>query len=59
MSVQADGSLDVVFEAAQRAVAPGQSIVLYQGDECLGGAVIAATDARLGTLPAAAGSRAA
>ena len=58
VAVQPDGSLEVVFEVAQRAVAPGQSVVLYRGDECLGGAVIAATDARLGTLPAA-GSRAA
>ncbi|RBK86124.1 tRNA 2-thiouridine(34) synthase MnmA, partial [Xanthomonas oryzae pv. oryzae] len=31
----------------QRAVTPGQSLVLYDGKECLGGAVIAATDAPL------------
>ena len=34
-------SLEVVFDAPQRAVTPGQSIVFYRGRECLGGAVIA------------------
>jgi tRNA-specific 2-thiouridylase len=59
VAVRADGGLDVHFAEPQRAVAPGQSIVLYDGDACLGGAVIAATDARLGALAADAGSRAA
>ena len=31
---------EVVFDQAQRAVAPGQSIVFYHQGECLGGAVI-------------------
>jgi tRNA-uridine 2-sulfurtransferase len=43
--------LEVRFEAPQRAVAPGQSIVFYRGRECLGGAVIAAG---IPVLPAAA-----
>ena len=29
-----------VFETAQNAVTPGQSLVLYDGDECLGGGII-------------------
>ncbi len=33
------------FDAPQRAVAPGQSAVLYAGSECLGGGVIEGTDA--------------
>lgn len=35
------------FEQPQRAVTPGQSVVLYDGEVCLGGAVIAASDAPL------------
>jgi tRNA-specific 2-thiouridylase len=42
-----DGGLEVAFERPQRAVTPGQSVVLYRADECLGGAVIDATDAPL------------
>jgi len=40
-----DGTLDVLFDEPQRAVTPGQSLVLYADDVCLGGAVIAKTDA--------------
>jgi tRNA-specific 2-thiouridylase len=46
VTVRADGSLHLRFDAAQRAVTPGQSVVLYENDECLGGAVILHTDAR-------------
>jgi tRNA-specific 2-thiouridylase len=35
-----DGTLIVNFEEPQRSVAPGQFAVFYDGDRCLGGAVI-------------------
>jgi tRNA-specific 2-thiouridylase len=34
------GHLDVRFDKRQKAVAPGQFVVFYDGDLCLGGAVI-------------------
>ena len=39
------GQLELEFEQPQRAVTAGQSVVLYAGDECLGGAVIERCDA--------------
>jgi tRNA-specific 2-thiouridylase len=36
----ADDRLKVSFEQPQKAVAPGQFVVFYDGDHCLGGAVI-------------------
>jgi tRNA-specific 2-thiouridylase len=57
VEVRGDGTLAVVFERPQRAVTPGQSLVLYDGEVCLGGAVIAATDAPLEREGAGAPSR--
>ncbi len=44
-SAGADGKLVLAFDAPQWAVTPGQSAVLYDGAVCLGGAVIASSDA--------------
>jgi len=35
-----DDSVRVDFDAPQRAVTPGQSVVFYDGETCLGGGVI-------------------
>jgi tRNA-specific 2-thiouridylase len=40
-----DGGADVHFEAPQRALTPGQSLVLYDGDRVVAGGVIARADA--------------
>ncbi|HET7925002.1 MAG TPA: tRNA 2-thiouridine(34) synthase MnmA [Rhodanobacteraceae bacterium] len=39
---------EVAFDDAQRAVTPGQSVVFYDGDVCLGGGVIRKSDAPFG-----------
>jgi tRNA-uridine 2-sulfurtransferase len=50
----ADGTCRVLFEEPQRSVTPGQYVVAYDGERCLGGAVIEAVDAASGAAAAAA-----
>jgi tRNA-specific 2-thiouridylase len=39
--------LELAFERPQRAVTPGQSVVLYDDEECLGGGIIESSDRRI------------
>ena len=39
-----NGSISIEFVYPQRAVTPGQSVVLYEGEDLLGGGIIAKTD---------------
>ena len=48
---RAPGRFELEFDVPQWAVTPGQSAVLYRGEVCLGGGVIAAAHAA-STLPA-------
>ena len=43
-----DGHCRVTFDTPQRAVTPGQSVVFFAGDVCLGGALIDRCDAPFG-----------
>ncbi|MFM8770804.1 MAG: aminomethyltransferase beta-barrel domain-containing protein, partial [Candidatus Kapaibacterium sp.] len=39
-STDENGLLHVVFDEPRRAIAPGQSVVLYEGDDVVGGGII-------------------
>ena len=40
IAAESDGHVRVVFDQAKRAITPGQSVVFYDGDDLLGGAII-------------------
>ena len=42
--------IEVTFTRPQRAVTPGQSVVFYRGEECLGGAIIDVTSNNPGSV---------
>jgi tRNA-specific 2-thiouridylase len=51
-----DNGCIVEFDTAQRAVTPGQSVAFYDGEECLGGGIIEATDAAFGGMTLSKGN---
>jgi tRNA-specific 2-thiouridylase len=56
--VQSGGDrLFIEFDHSQRAIAPGQFVALYSGDECLGGGVIQSAVPLAGQSSAAARSQ--
>ncbi|MBS7344465.1 MAG: tRNA 2-thiouridine(34) synthase MnmA [Caryophanon sp.] len=40
VEMREDGSALITFDEPQRAITPGQAVVLYDGDECIGGGTI-------------------
>ncbi|MGQ0699769.1 MAG: tRNA 2-thiouridine(34) synthase MnmA [Panacagrimonas sp.] len=50
-AIREDGRVEVSFIEAQRAAAPGQYCVLYDGERCLGGGEIESTDVPSDPIP--------
>ena len=46
-SEQGEASAEICFSQPQRAIAPGQSVVFYRGDEVLGGGIISNGEIRM------------
>ncbi len=40
VTILEDGSAHIAFDKPQKAITPGQAVVLYDGEECLGGGTI-------------------
>lgn len=51
LEARADGRWNVTFETAQRAITPGQALVLYDGDRVIGGGWIYSSGALAETAP--------
>ena len=47
LSALGDGTITVDFDKPQRAVTPGQSVVIYDGEICLGGGIIESSNRQI------------